>query len=378
MKVVSLLPSATELVCLVGGTDMLVGRSHECDYPAAIKDRPILTAAKNKFESCQQMNDAVTATLTTGDGLYYIFADVLKSLAPDVIVTQSLCSVCSVDLRLVEQVVQEMQNSSSSSSNGTAAAAAPRIISLNPFNIEDVLQDALVVGEALGLQAQAAAAVAALRGRVEAALSFVARQPAVAAPVVAFLEWFEPLFPGGHWTPQLIHMAGGQHPLNPPRDGKGAGSSRPVWNDDLVALDPDWIIICPCGLDIEETVKELPPVTASGWWPQLKAVQAGRVALVDGNQMFNRPGPRLVDCLEFLVGLLHQQHQLIPSGFPWRFYKQGELAAAEDKWLQEHPGWKTRVQEGPPKTAAAAAAGDGCCVTGSCGAAAAPAGEVQQ
>lgn len=117
--------------------------------------------------------------------------------------------VCSVDLRLVEQVVQEMQNSSSSSSNGTAAAAAPRIISLNPFDIEDVLQDALVVGEALGLQAQAAAAVAALCGRVEAALSFVARQPAVAAPVVAFLEWFEPLFPGGHWTPQLIHMAGG-------------------------------------------------------------------------------------------------------------------------------------------------------------------------
>jgi ABC-type Fe3+-hydroxamate transport system substrate-binding protein len=119
---------------------------------------------------------------------------------------------CSVDLRLVEKVVQDMQhNNNSSSSNGTAAAIqqAPRIISLNPFNIEDVLQDALVVGEALGLQNEAEAAVAALRGRVDAALSFVARQPPLAVPVVAFLEWFEPLFPGGHWTPQLIHMAGG-------------------------------------------------------------------------------------------------------------------------------------------------------------------------
>jgi ABC-type Fe3+-hydroxamate transport system substrate-binding protein len=119
--------------------------------------------------------------------------------------------LCSVDLRLVEKVVQDMQqNSSSSRANGTAAVVqqAPRIVSLNPFNIEDVLHDAIVVGEALGLQSQAAAAVAALRARVNAALSFVARQPPLAAPVVAVLEWFEPLFPGGHWTPQLVHMAG--------------------------------------------------------------------------------------------------------------------------------------------------------------------------
>jgi ABC-type Fe3+-hydroxamate transport system substrate-binding protein len=121
--------------------------------------------------------------------------------------------LCSVDLRLVEKVVQDMQQNSSSissSANGTAAVVqqVPRIVSLNPFNIEDVLHDAIVVGEALGLQSQAAAAVAALRARVDAALSFVARQPPLTAPVVAVLEWFEPLFPGGHWTPQLVHMAG--------------------------------------------------------------------------------------------------------------------------------------------------------------------------
>ncbi|KAF6264986.1 hypothetical protein COO60DRAFT_1698071 [Scenedesmus sp. NREL 46B-D3] len=294
---------------------------------SAFKDTPAGRPVLRPLQSWKQL----------GDGLYYIFEDVLKSLAPDVIITQSLCSVCSVDLKLVEKVVQDMR---CSSANGTTAAVqqAPRIVSLNPFNIEDVLQDAVAVGEALGLQRQAAAAVAALP-----------RQPPLAAPVVVFLEWFEPLFPGGHWTPQLIHMAG--------EGRQGCGPSRPVWNDDLVALDPDWIIICPCGLDIAETVKELPPgtsyspLTASGWWPQLKAVQAGRVALVDGNQMFNRPGPRLVDCLEFLVGLLHQQHDVIPANFPWRFYKHGELAEAEEKWLQEHPGWKTRVQEGPPKAA---------------------------
>ena len=127
-------PSATELVCLVGGTDALVGRSHECDYPAAIKDRPILTGAKNPFVSCEQMNAAVTATLQTGEGLYYIHADVLKALRPDVIVTQSLCNVCSVDLRLVEQVVQEM--AAAPDTPGAQPAASPKIISLNPFNIE--------------------------------------------------------------------------------------------------------------------------------------------------------------------------------------------------------------------------------------------------
>lgn len=122
------------MVCLVGGTDFLVGRSHECDYPAAIRDRPILTGAKNPFISCEQMNDAVTATLSTGEGLYFINQDVLKQLRPDVIVTQSLCNVCSVDLRLVEEVVQEM--AAAPDTPGAAPATAPKIISLNPFNIE--------------------------------------------------------------------------------------------------------------------------------------------------------------------------------------------------------------------------------------------------
>eukprot|EP00879_Flechtneria_rotunda_P017308 GHRR01018132.1.p1 GENE.GHRR01018132.1~~GHRR01018132.1.p1 ORF type:complete len:251 (+),score=99.96 GHRR01018132.1:251-1003(+) len=250
MKVVSLLPSATEIICLVGGTDMLVGRSHECDYPPNIRDRAILTGAKNKFESCQQMNDAVDATLSTGEGLYYIKENLIKQLQPDVIITQSLCNVCSVDLRLVQQLVSDMakHNSNNGSSmncssngvhagspnqvkNDTASAAAPgasiiindpdlntpKIISLNPFTLEEVLQDALLVGDALGLQQQAQEAVAGLQRRINAAQAFLAQQPPLQHRTVAFLEWFEPIFPGGHWTPQLIHLAGGLHPLNPPR-----------------------------------------------------------------------------------------------------------------------------------------------------------------
>eukprot|EP00878_Enallax_costatus_P037128 GHUV01041922.1.p1 GENE.GHUV01041922.1~~GHUV01041922.1.p1 ORF type:complete len:353 (+),score=119.72 GHUV01041922.1:1682-2740(+) len=310
------------------------------------------------------MNDAVTATLQTGEGLYYINEELIKLLQPDVIITQSLCNVCSVDLRLVQQLVNDMQQAS-------PAAVAPRVVSLNPFTLEDVLQDAMIVGRELGLEQQAANAVAALQQRVAAAKAFVAQQPPLQHNVVAFLEWFEPMFPGGHWTPQLIHMAGGTHPLNPPRgEGQGAGPSLAVWNKDLVALDPDWIIICPCGLDMAETIRELPPLTSSGFWPELKAVREGRVVLVDGNQMFNRPGPRLVDGLEFLIGLLHNRHDMIPRTFPWRFLQRDELRDAESAWLEAHPGWKTRVQKGPPQAtdgaAVAAAANVSCCSGGVC------------
>lgn len=170
------------------------------------------------------------------------------------------------------------------------------------------------------------------------------------------------------------------------RDGKGAGPSVAVYNDELVKLDPDWIIICPCGLDIQETLKELPPLLASGFWPHLKAVKEGRVVLVDGNAMFNRPGPRLVDCFEFLVGLLHDRHDIIPQGYPWRFLHKDELAQEVATWLETHPGWKTRVQQGPKPKEDGQAAVSMCCGPQGCvpappapaapaAAAAAPAGE---
>lgn len=164
MKVVSLLPSATELVCAAGGEGFLVGRSHECDYPPSIRDRPILTAAKNKFESMSQMNDAVTASLGAGEGLYTVDQELLLRLNPDVIVTQSLCEVCSVDLALVERICAK-------------ALPSANIISLNPFTIEEVLEDVLRVGTAMQQEAAAQAAVADMQRRIDTAKAFVASQP---------------------------------------------------------------------------------------------------------------------------------------------------------------------------------------------------------
>ncbi|KAF8070915.1 TPS5 [Scenedesmus sp. PABB004] len=360
-----------------GGGDDAEEEAAECDWPASIMDRPVLTAAKNEFKSYEQMNAAVTATLASGDGLYVVFGDELRRLRPDVIVTQSLCSVCSVDVRLVEALVEEMRRErqqwereqeqqrgqqgqprgdGDDDAGAGAPPAPPRIVCLNPGSLEDVLADARVVGEALGLGGRAADAADALRRRVNAAVARVAAAPPLAHPAVAFLEWVEPIFIGGHWTPQLIAMAGGTHPLNPSSGREGAGASRAIFNAQLAAADPDWIVVCPCGLDIPATLAQLPPVTASGWWPGLAAVRAGRVALVDGSAMFNRPGPRLVDALEFLVGLLHGRPELVPADFPWRLLARDELADAEAAWLREHPGWKTRVQEGPPPKAGGGAA----------------------
>lgn len=204
MRIVSLLPSATEIVASVGGLPFLVGRSHECNFPKEVLSLPILTGAKNKFVSSRQMNDAVTETLASGEGLYYVNEDLLRDLAPDVIVTQSLCAVCSVDFKLINKIAKKLD-------------PVPLVIDLNPQNLAEVIEGCLQVGEALKLQEQAQETVFALNKRVEAMKQIVQTSDIESKPTVAFLEWTDPIFVGGHWTPQLIHMAGACHPLNPPK-----------------------------------------------------------------------------------------------------------------------------------------------------------------
>lgn len=323
-RIVSLLPSATEILCLIGGRDLLVGRSHECDHPPGLEDLPVLTAQRTQHDpaagiDADAIDRQVRETLAADRSLYTLNDDRLADLQPDLILTQDLCEVCSIDLNTVRGVARRLAD---------RGLREPRILSLNPETVEDVLDDILRVGRAAGLESGARDAVVELRTRLLAAQEFV--NPYEEGPVVGFLEWTDPLFIAGHWTVQLIERAGGRHPLNPtaPSPDAGAaaglqqgerraGKSVGVPPDVFVATRPGALIVCPCGMTLEQARAETDRLAARPWWADLPAVQSDRVAVVDGNQMFNRPGPRLVDAFEWLVGWLHDRPALIPPGFPW-------------------------------------------------------------
>jgi ABC-type Fe3+-hydroxamate transport system substrate-binding protein len=301
-RVVSLLPSATELLCELGGEDLLVGRSHECDVPASITDRPALTAARTGGGTSAEIDAEVRAVLGTDDAnasLYHLDVARLIELRPDVILTQDLCEVCSIDLATVRGAASRMD-------------PAPEIVSLDPTSIWDVFDDLLTVGAAVGRAKAAEARMVALREAYWSAVDHV--NPYVPGPEVLFLEWTDPPFVGGHWTPGLIEHAGGRHSLN------AAGEkSRQVTPEDIVAAQPERIVICPCGYDLDAIARDLPGLRATDWWNALPAVVDGdpdAIRLVDGNRMFNRPGPRLVDAFRWLVAWLSDRPEITPADFP--------------------------------------------------------------
>ena len=315
MRVVSLLPSATEVLCAIpGGGAMLAGRSHECDFPprlesgVAIESIPALTSQRTHATSSADIDRQVREALhaNAGEGasasssasasLYALDEERLRALKPDVILTQDLCDVCSIDLNTVRRIAAGMTQQ-------------PRIVSLNPKSLEDVFDDVLRVGEAIGLRAAAQETVVALRERYWSARDFV--NPYIEGPEVGFLEWMDPLFCAGHWTPQLIETAGGRHTLN-----KTGSKSRRISPEELLEVMPQRLIICPCGYTIEQTQREMPTLVAQRWWKMLPAVQDGQVVIVDGSAMFNRPGPRLIDAYCWLVAWLNDRPEVLPEGFP--------------------------------------------------------------
>ncbi len=321
MRVVSLLPSATELLFAAGAGDLLVGRSHECDWPAAATRVPVLTSARIAHTAAEgadahvdqaAIDAAVRASMASGESLYRIDEELLRSLAPDVILTQDLCEVCSIDLRSVERIARTLPK-------------PPRIVNLNPTTIWQVLDDLLAVGEAVSRSAEAQAAATTLRDRVWTASE--QGTPFTDGPSVLFLEWCDPPFVGGHWTPELITLAGGRHPLN-----VAGAKSHVASADEIVASAPERVVVAPCGLPLAAVRAAMPALERCAWWNELPAVRAARamrggaagsaaalaspVMLVDGNQMFNRPGPRLVDAVEWLAAWLQERPELLPPGFP--------------------------------------------------------------
>jgi iron complex transport system substrate-binding protein len=288
-RIVSLIASATEIVCALGFEDSLVGRSHECDFPPTVVHLPICTEPKFSVQgSSAEIDQRVKAILAQALSVYRVDADKLRQLRPDVIVTQTQCEVCAVNLKDVENAVCDWIDS------------RPTIVSLAPNLLADLWKDIRLVAAALSAADRAETLIDRLQERMARIADKAATLPD--RPTVACIEWIEPLMSAGNWIPELAAMAGGVLLFGE----AGKHSPRLAWSD-FCQADPDVLFVMPCGWDIAKSHQEMADLTSKPEWPQLKAVRQGRVYLTDGNQYFNRPGPRLVESLEILAEVLHPE-----------------------------------------------------------------------
>ncbi len=298
-RIVSLLPSLTEIVCEIGLGPALVGRSHECDFPEDLGEVPVLTEAKLDAEAPSGAIDArVRELVERGLSVYRVDPERLREVAPDVILTQDHCEVCAASLADVEAALAEW------------TGAAPRVVSVAPKRLTEVLSSFGRIGRELGETDAGFALSARVLGGME---EIAARTHAIPnPPKVACIEWLDPLMGAGNWMPELIGMAGGE-----PLFGD-AGEHSP-WIDavTLAEADPDVLLLVPCGFDVARTRAELEGLPGREELLGLRAVAAGRAFVADGNAYFNRSGPRLLDSLEILAEILH------PSRFPARHEGSG-------------------------------------------------------
>lgn len=294
MRIISLIASATEIICALGFEQFLVGRSHECDYPRSIANLPVCT--KPRFDisgTSREIDERVKALrhkslVNDTLSVYEVYAEKLRELNPTHIVTQTQCEVCAVSLKDVERAVRGL------------VASDVSIIALEPNALADIWQDMCRVASGLGATDSGVHLVARLQSRIE---QIEARtRPLKTRPSLAGIEWSDPLMAFGNWTPELVQIAGGRNLL-------GVAGRHSPWTsfEALKAEDPDVILIAPCGFTIERALKDLPVLRSNSGWDELQAVCNGQVYVADGNQYFNRPGPRLVETLEILAEILHPE-----------------------------------------------------------------------
>ncbi len=295
MRIVSLLPSATEIVCELGLGDSLVGVTHECDYPAFVRGLPKVTRTLVPHDTPSGQIDAVVREKLEGArALYGLDLEVLERLKPELIVTQALCDVCAVAESEVKAAA-------------CALPGAPRVVSLEPMRLAEVFDCLRLVGEAAGILERAREAVARLEARV-AAVERRTREIAE-RPRVALVEWIDPPFGCGHWSPEIVRLAGGVEVVG----REGLPSRTTPWPE-FVAAAPEVLVVACCGFDRERTRQDLPLLASYPGFRELPAVRSGRVYLLDGNAYFSRPGPRLVDSLELLAYALHPERHPLPAG----------------------------------------------------------------
>jgi iron complex transport system substrate-binding protein len=296
-RIVSLLPSATELVCALGLREQLVGVSHECDYPPGVEELPRVTSTHIAHSADSLSIDRqVSEELAKVSALYQVDGALLATLLPDLLVTQALCDVCAVSASDVEAV----------------ACALPRVaqvFNLQPTRLHDILENVTALGAAAGVPERAAAVRAQMEQRIAKVAARTAAIPVAARPRVVMLEWLEPFFDAGHWNPELVELAGGVPVLG----RLGQPSTTLDWSA-LRAAAPDLIFIACCGFNIDRTLQDVARLNVNDAWRELSAVQAGRVWVADGNAYFNRPGPRIVDSLELLAHVLHPTVHPLSAG----------------------------------------------------------------
>jgi len=297
-RIVSLLPSATEIICALGLESELVGVTHECDYPPSVRDLPKVTHTLIPTDASSAAIDAlVRERLATDRALYTLNVPMLETLQPDLIVTQALCDVCAVAEAEVRKAACHLPGN-------------PAVVNLEPQTLSGVFDAIDQVAIAAGVHSRAAAVVSRLRARVDAVIDRAATRPGP-TPRVALLEWLDPPFSCGHWNPELVRLAGGIEGL-----GREGVASRTLSWDDVVAWQPDVVVIACCGFDVARTMQDLPLLARVPGWAGVPAAQSERVYVVDGSQYFSRPGPRLVESLELLAHAMDPDVHPLPIGVP--------------------------------------------------------------
>jgi iron complex transport system substrate-binding protein len=282
-RIVSFLPAATEIAYAIGAGEEIVGRSHECDYPADVLRLPVVSRPALAISEMNQseIDGAVASQLASGESLYQVDENLLRDLSPDIVFTQDLCQVCAPSGTELTRALRELPSK-------------PQVLWLTPRTIAEAEQNILEIGQATGRVLEAEALIGDNRERIERVRRAVGHAP---RRRVAFLEWTDPLFCAGHWVPEMIDIAGGHDPL-----GKPGGDSRRVSWDSVAAGSPEIVIVAPCGFGLEQSAAAARSILPSA---------GAKVVAVDANAYFARPGPRVAEGIELLAHLFH------PGLFQW-------------------------------------------------------------
>ncbi len=289
MRIVSLLPSTTEIVCALGLEDALVGITHECDYPRSVSEKPRLTVSRISQEtmSSREIDHAVRSQLDGHGSIYDLDESRLRELNPDLILTQELCDVCAVSYQTVERAARMFEMD-------------VRVVSLEPNTIGDIFENISLVGELTGRKSEARKLVQDLNRRLGCVKELTGRIDH--RPRTLMLEWLEPAFAPGHWVPEQVAIAGGD-----PGFGQPGRPSTTTTGEEICAYAPEVIVLIPCGYYKEDILRQLPSANLPAGWHDLPAVRNGEVWATDATSYFSRPGPRVVDGVEILARILHPE-----------------------------------------------------------------------